>query len=218
MKYFSFVSGIVSVKNQMTSVPVLIRLSIVDIVAASRILYEQCGKEDTWHSRTDDLYACSSIDELANLLVEIGLPDQIAGSGRDIEDFLPEFALTMEAPDDVKSLSPEIYLPNVFRANSPIKDLFWESYAEKYDGDRLHPLPGPEWLAYMGDNELLQIFPAHSKKDVSVLSREDMIGKLFWCGTSGWCTIIGPGDSLRGAETVEEVFEEIKSSYGAQEC
>lgn len=202
----------------MLSVPVLVRLPIVDIVAASCVLYEQCGKEDIWHSHTEALYACSSIEELANLLVEIGLPDQIANSGRDIEDFLPEFALTMEAPDDVKNLRPEIYLPNVIRANSPINDLFWESYAEKYGGDRLHPLPGPEWLAYMGDNELLQIFPAHSKKDVSLLSREDMIGKLFWCGTVGWCTIIGLGDSLSGAETVGQVFEEIKCNYGANEC
>tara|TARA_B100001057_G_scaffold481118_1_gene554771 strand:+ start:123 stop:731 length:609 start_codon:yes stop_codon:yes gene_type:complete len=202
----------------MSSVPVLVRLSIVDIVAASRVLYEQCDMENIWHSRTEALYACSSIEELANLLVEIGLPDQIANSGRDIEDFLPEFALTMEEPSKVKDLRPEIYLPNVIRADKPIDDLYWETYAEKYDGDRLYPLPDPQWLAYMGDNELLQIFPAHSKNDVSILTREDMIGKLFWCGTSGWCTIIGPRDSLSGAETVEQVFEEIKNNYGAHEC
>ena len=202
----------------MSSVPVLIRLPIVDIVAASRVLYEQCGMDKIWNDHTDALYACSSIEKLADLLVEIGLPPPITNSGRDIEDFLPEFALSMEAPDDVKNVRPEIYLPNVIRAYKPIQDQYWDTYAEKYDGDRLHPLPGPEWLAYMGDNELLQICPAHSKEDVTVLTREDMIGKLFWCGSSGWCTIIGLGDSLRGAETVEQVFEEIKTSYGAPEC
>ena len=202
----------------MSSVPVLVRLSVVDIVAASRVLYEQCGMDNAWNAHTDALYACPSIEKLADLLVEIGLPTQIADSGRDIEDFLPEFALTMETPDNAKCVRPEIYLPNVIRTYKPIQDLYWDSYAEKHDGDRLHPLPGPEWLAYMGDNELLQIFPAHSKKDVTILTREDMIGKLFWCGSAGWCTIIGPGDSLRGAETVDQVFEEIKTSYGAPEC
>jgi hypothetical protein len=103
-------------------------------------------------------------------------------------------------------------------SSKPTEHPFWDAYAEKYEGDRLCPLPGPQWLAYMGNNELLQIFPAHSKEEVSVLTREDMIGKLFWCAGAGWCTIIGPRDSLRGAETVEAVFREIEENYGAYEC
>ena len=106
----------------MSSVPVLVRLSVVDIVAASRVLYEQCGMDRIWNNHTDALYACSSIEKLADLLVEIGLPTQIADSGRDIEDFLPEFALTMEATGDVKNVRPEIYLPNVIRTYKPIQD------------------------------------------------------------------------------------------------
>lgn len=191
----------------MSSVPVLVRLSVTDIVTASRILYAQCGMETKWDANSEILSTASSVEVLGNLLVEIGLPTQIAESGRDIEDFLPEFALQMRTDNNVQS--------NVL---NPTKDSFWDAYAEKYEGDRLYPLPGPQWLAYMGNNDLLQIFPAHSKADVSLLTREDMIGKLFWCADAGWCTIIGPGDSLRGADTVEEVFREIEENYGAHEC
>ena len=191
----------------MSSVPVLVRLSVADIVTASRILYVQCGMETKWDANSEILSTASSVEVLGNLLVEIGLPTQIAESGRDIEDFLPEFALQMRTDNNVQS--------NVL---NPTKDSFWDAYAEKYEGDRLYPLPGPQWLAYMGNNDLLQIFPAHSKADVSLLTREDMIGKLFWCADAGWCTIIGPGDSLRGADTVEEVFREIEENYGAHEC
>lgn len=191
----------------MSSVPVLVRLSVADIVTASRILYVQCGMETKWDANSEILSTASSVEVLGNLLVEIGLPTQIAESGRDIEDFLPEFALQMRTDNNVQSC-----------VLNPTKDSFWDAYAEKYEGDRLYPLPGPQWLAYMGNNDLLQIFPAHSKDDVSLLTREDMIGKLFWCANAGWCTIIGPGDSLRGADTVEEVFREIEENYGAHEC